>query len=298
MIMDQNKMQRLLRLLMLLSGSRRYTAKEIMKKLDCSERTAYRYLDTLEMSGFILDKQEATYRLQKGGQTNSLQKLLHFSEEEVVVLYETLSFIEGTSSIKEQLIRKLNMLYEYKALNELQPAHDLHKIHLLSEAIRNKKQAVLINYRSSNSDNIKNRLGEPFGFSSDCRAVWFYEYESKSCKQFMISRIEKVKVISHDCENEMFHQIPFTDAFRISGSAEVGKAEAKLSLKAYNLLIEEFPLAREYVREKDGVYNLKIPIAGYQGIGRFVMGLPGEIEVSGSYGFKKYLKEELKKFVN
>ena len=49
---------------------------------------------------------------------------------------------------------------------------------------------------------------------------------------------------------------------------------------------------------QDGAYNLKIPIAGYQGIGRFVMGLPGEVEVSGSSGFKKYLKEELKKFGN
>ena len=291
-------MQRLLRLLMLLAGNRRYSAKEILKRLECSERTAYRYLDTLELSGFVLDKQEATYRLQKGGQTNSLQKLLHFSEEEVVVLYETLSLIEGTSSIKEQLVRKLNMLYEYKALTELQPNDDLHKIHLLSEAIRNKKQAVLINYRSSNSDNIKDRLGEPFGFSPDCRAVWFYEYESKSCKQFMISRVQEVQLGSRDCENEMFHHIPFTDAFRISGSGELGKAEAKLSLKAYNLLIEEFPLAREHVREKDGAYNLKIPIAGYQGVGRFVMGLPGEIEVFGSSGFKKYLKEELKKFRN
>ena len=296
--MDQKKMQRLLRLLMLLSGSRRYTVKEILKKLDCSERTAYRYLDTLELSGFVLDKKEATFRLQKGGQTNSLQKLLHFSEEEVVVLYETLSLIEGTSSIKEQLIRKLNMLYEYKALTELQPNDDLHKIHLLSEAIRNKKQAVLVNYRSSNSDNIKNRLGEPFGFSPDCRAVWFYEYESKSCKQFMISRIQEVESVSRDCENETFHLIPFTDAFRISGAKAIGNVEAALSLKAYNLLTEEFPLAREHVQERNGIYHLKIPIAGYQGVGRFVMGLPGEIEVSGSSGFKRYLKEELKKFLD
>lgn len=291
-------MQRLLRLLMLLSGTRRYSVKEILNKLDCSERTAYRYLDTLELAGFVLDKHDATYRLQKGGHTNSLQKLLHFSEEEVVVLYETLSLIEGTSAIKEQLVRKLNMLYEYKALTELLPGNDLHKLQLLGDAIRNKKQAILINYRSSNSENIKSRCGEPFGITQDCRAVWFYEYESKSCKQFMISRIQEVETVSRDFQNETSHHIPFTDAFRISGAGEIGKAEAKLSLRAYNLLVEEFPLARDHVRKIGGVYHLEVPIAGYQGVGRFVMGLPGEIEVSGSSGFKKYLKEELRKFKN
>ncbi|MEO6683508.1 MAG: HTH domain-containing protein, partial [Ginsengibacter sp.] len=86
--MDQKKMQRLLRLLMLLSGNRRFTVKEILEKLECSKRTAYRYLETLEICGFFLEKHEATYRLQKGSQTSSLQKLLHFSEEDVAVLYE------------------------------------------------------------------------------------------------------------------------------------------------------------------------------------------------------------------
>ncbi|MGN6531600.1 MAG: WYL domain-containing protein [Ginsengibacter sp.] len=71
--------------------------------------------------------------------------------------------------------------------------------------------------------------------------------------------------------------------------------EARLSLKAYNLLIEEFPLSREYVEEDNGGYRLKIPVAGYQGIGRFVMGLPGEIEILSSERFKEFLKEERKK---
>lgn len=294
--MDQKKMQRLLRLLMLLSGSRRYSVKDILNKLDCSERTAYRYLDTLELAGFVLDRHDATYRLQKGGHTNSLQKLLHFSEEEVVVLYETLSLIDGTSAIKEQLVRKLNILYEYKALTELLPGNDLHKIQLLSEAMRNKTQVLLVNYRSSNSDQIKSRRGEPFGFSADCRVVWVYEYESGNSKQFMISRIQEVEVTSSSWQYEVRHHSPYTDAFRISGPDKIGHAEARLSLKAYNLLVEEFPLARNHVEETNGVYHLKIPIAGYQGVGRFVMGLPGEIEVSGSSGFKKYLKKELKKF--
>lgn len=102
---------------------------------------------------------------------------------------------------------------------------------------------------------------------------------------------------SRDWENEPLHTIRFTDAFRISSAKAIDHIEAKLSLKAYNLLLEEFPLSREYLQEDNDSYRLKIPVAGYQGIGRFVMGLPGEIEILGSERFKEFLREERKKFL-
>ena len=91
--------------------------------------------------------------------------------------------------------------------------------------------------------------------------------------------------------------MPFTDAFRISAPKPIGKIEATLSLKAYNLLVEEFTLTREFIKKEEKGYRLDIPIAGYQGIGRFVMGLPGEIEVLATKGFKDFLREERKKEV-
>lgn len=294
--MDQQKMQRQLRFLMLLSGRRYYSLQEIMKIFESCERTVYRYLETFESAGFILEKNKGSYRLQKdAANTRSLQNLMHFSEEEVLILYETLSLIEGTSSVKEQLIRKLNVLYDYKALEQLQQNDDLIKIQILSEAIRNKKQVSLKSYRSSNSDNITDRIVEPFDYMPDYRAIWCYENDSKSCKQFKLARMSEIKLTSRDWENEPLHTIRFTDAFRISSPEAIDHIQAKLSLKAYNLLVEEFPLSREYVREDDDSYMLKIPVAGYRGIGRFVMGLPGEIQILGSESFKEFLREERKK---
>lgn len=294
--MDQRKMQRLLRLLMMLSGKRWYSLQEIMDLLESSERTVYRYLETFESAGFILEKNKGCYRLQKDtANTRSLQNLMHFSEEEVLILYETLALIEGTSSVKEQLIRKLNVLYDYKALRDLQQNDDLTKIQILSDAIRNKKQVSLKSYRSSNSDKISDRTVEPFDYMPDYRSVWCYENESKSCKQFKLARISQIELINRYWEHEPLHTIRFTDAFRISSAKAMDHVEAKLSLKAYNLLIEEFPLSREYVEEANGAYRLKIPVAGYQGIGRFVMGLPGEIEILGSRGFKEFLREDREK---
>jgi len=295
--MDQRKMQRLLRLLMMLSGKRWYSLQEIMELLESSDRTVYRYLETFESAGFVLEKNNGTYRLQKDTtNTRSLQNLMHFSEEEVLILYETLALIEGTSSVKEQLIRKLNVLYDYKAVKEMQQKDDLTKIQILSDAIRNKKQVCLKSYRSSNSDKITDRIVEPFDYMPDYRSVWCYEKESNSCKQFKLARISQIELINRDWENEPLHTIRFTDAFRISCVKPMDNVEARLSLKAYNLLTEEFPLSRKYIEEDNGDYRLIIPIAGYQGIGRFVMGLPGEIEILSSERFKEFLREERKKF--
>lgn len=295
--MDQRKMQKLLRFLILLAGKRWYSLTELMDTIESSGRTVYRYLETFETAGFILEKNKGSYRLQRNSpSTRSLQNLMHFSEEEVLILYETLDFIEGTSPIKEQLIRKLNVIYDHKALEQLQQSDDLTKVQILSDAIRNKKQVNLKSYRSSNSDKITDRKVEPFDYLPDYRSVWCYEYESKSCKQFKLARIDEIELINRDWENELLHKVHFIDAFRISSSKPIDNVQAKMSLKAYNLLLEEFPLSREYVKEENGCYQLKIPVAGYQGIGRFVMGLPGEIEVLGTKGFKEFLREERKKF--
>jgi hypothetical protein len=61
----------------------------------------------------------------------------------------------------------------------------------------------------------------------------------------------------------------------------VATVEALLSLKACNLLGEEYPLAKKHLTQKNGGYRLEIPVAGFEGIGRFVLGLPGEVEVLG-----------------
>ncbi len=84
--MDQQKMLRLLRLLMKLSGKRWCSLREIVSVLDCSERTTYRYLETFETAGFLLERNKGSYRLQKDNANwRSLQSLMHFSEEELVI---------------------------------------------------------------------------------------------------------------------------------------------------------------------------------------------------------------------
>ncbi len=168
------------------------------------------------------------------------------------------------------MIRKLNVLYDYKALEQLRQSDDLTKIQKLSDAIQNKKQVILKNCRSFNSNKITDRKVEPFDYLPDFPSVWSYEYESKSCKQFKLARMSQIEIIQKYWGDELLHRLSFTDAFRISAPKPDGKVSALLSLKAYNLLIEEYRLSKEFITQEDKGYELDIPVAGFNGIGRFV----------------------------
>jgi predicted DNA-binding transcriptional regulator YafY len=265
---------------------------ELQNRFDVSERTIYRYLDAIEVAGFVLNRMNGSYNLQlETAPAQTLQKLLHFTEEEAYLFYKTLSLIEGASPLKERLVNKLNALYDFMALSQVQDTNSIEIVSKLGEAIREKKQVLLQQYRSSNSDNISDRKVEPFEFLADYSAIWSYDKESKTCKQFRIARINDVQPLPGKWQHEAKHQVPFVDAFRMAAKAPVSTVEAYLSLKAYNLLAEEFPLADKFVKPGDGFYHLDIPVADFNGIGRFVLGLLDEVQLVGPAEFLIFLKE-------
>ena len=282
---------------MLLSGHRRYTLVELMEKFEQSDRTIYRHLEEIENAGFVLNRRDGTYQLQSDNDAvRSLKKLLHFSEEEAFLLYKTIGLLEGTSPIKDRLAGKLNSLYDFRALSLL-PGKNTHEaISRLGEAIREDKQALLRAYRSGNSDRITDRIVEPFDFLTDYSGVWCYDPESNSSKHFKIARIETVEVLTAPAIYHTRHSIPFTDAFRMSAPNAIATVEATLTLKACNLLLEEYPLAEAYLEAVNGHYHLRIPVADFNGIGRFALGLPGEVNVIGPVEFADFLKERMKSF--
>ena len=117
--MKDTKTKRILQLLMMLSGSRVYSMSELKSRFDMSSRNIGRDLELIESCGFLLERASG-YRLQSDKSTNrNLKNLLHFSEEEVSILYETLSYIEGDSPVKERLVKKMNTFYDLKALEQL-----------------------------------------------------------------------------------------------------------------------------------------------------------------------------------
>lgn len=283
-------MEKSLRLLMLLAHNRSYSREEIAERFEISERSVYRHLSQIENSGFVLDRSNGRYKLLKDERNLSLRKLLHFTQEEAYILYKSLSAIEASNTFLISLIKKLHTLYDFQALKQMQFQDNIEKVKLLSDAIQNKKQVVLKQYQSSNSQTITDRIVEPFEYMKDYKAIWCLDLEDNIIKQFRISRITDVEILSVNWSYEELHQSPFTDAFRMAADKPIANVKARLSLKAYNLIREEYPLSDTYLKEEESnTYHLDIPIADYHGIGRFVLGLPGEIKVEGPKEFIEFL---------
>ena len=293
--MSQSKMSRLLRLMMLLNSNRTYSMEELEERTEMSDSTLYRYLDTFEEAGFLINRKDGRYNLKaEDKNVRELNKLFHFSEEEAYILYKTLSLLEKSSPVKEKLIHKLHTLYDFKNMAAAQQNSQIEIISSITTAIEEKKQLEIIAYRSSNSDSISNRIVEPFEFLDGHAAIWCFDTANNQCKQFRLARMRSVQLLTTGWEYETAHHIPFCDAFRLSAPSPIATVVATLSLKAYNLLTEEFPLSLTFIKTDDKQYLLTIPVADYQGIGRFVMGLCDEIVVQRPKSFLNFLEKKKK----
>jgi len=82
---DQPRLERLLRLLMMLSGTFSIRLKEIAKRLEISQRTVYRYIETLRDAGFIITRNDNLIKVDKESPyLKDISDLLHFTHEDAI----------------------------------------------------------------------------------------------------------------------------------------------------------------------------------------------------------------------
>ena len=267
--MDQPKIERMLRLMMLLTANNRYTVEELSSKLDTSIRTIYRYIDTFKEAGFLINKSGDYFRIDKRSKYfKDISQLVHFTEEEAYILNSAECVIKGENA------RNVNSIIE---------------------AIENKKQIVLHNYTSAHSKNVSDRLVEPLSFTTNYIQVWAYEVSSGKNKLFKLSRIGSVEVLENDWEFESEHKEGLMDLFRINSFEQI-PIKLKLGLRASSLLVEEYPLAEKYLSpapDSPSFPILETYVCGYEGVGRFVLGLLDDIEILEGDGLKDFLKKRM-----
>lgn len=295
-----NKVERLLKLMLWLSSGRWYRREEIMERLQLTERSVYRYLAAMRGAGLIVEQGDSGYRIRKiEPRILELSDLLHFSEEEAMILKEAISAVDDTNELKANLIRKLYSLYDFDRVADtvVQPDR-LPVIHNLLIAIREKRQVVIRDYHSSHGNLIRDRLIEPFDLAINYRIVWAFDPESRKNKVFRTSRIRTVDLTDKFWQYAEMHEIEPCDVFRVYGKQKF-PVKLRLSLTAYNLMIEEFPLSGSFVtRVNDQEYLYDGWVTSWEGIGRFVMGLCGEVEVIAPKAFKTLLVAKANEFIN
>ena len=289
--MDQPKLERLLRLMKLLTANTTYNVDQLAERLQMSRRTVYRYIDTFREAGFVIKKSGDCIRLDKESpHFRDISQLVHFTEEEAVILKNTIENIDDTNKLKQNLKRKLYSVYDNKTLaHTVVRGKNAPNIRRLIEAIEQERQAVLHGYLSAHGGGVRDRRVEPFAFTTNYVQVWCYDLESHTNKLFKTSRIGSVELSEAAWEHQEAHSEGFIDAFRMHGGAR-RRVRLELGLLAYNLLCEEYPLAERDVRPLGrGRWLLDTEVAGFAGVGRFVVGLLDDIRIVDSPELTTYI---------
>lgn len=298
--MDQPKIERVLRLMKMMTGNNNYTVEEMAERLGISYRSVYRYIETFKESGFVVQRKEGgIYKLGKESRYfKEISQLIHFTDEEAHIVNQLIEGLDNTNMLKQNLRKKLTSVYNCTSMaDSVVEGKNATNINRLIDAITEKKQVVFKDYASSHTSIIRDRLVEPFGFTTNYVQVWCYEPESGLNKLFNTARIGAVEILATDWQFEKEHHEGYIDIFRITGY-EQHNVQLELGVRSHNLLIEEYPLATRDLKQIDDTHwLLDTMVCDYMGIGRFAMGVLGDIRIL-TPEFEEYIKDEISYYYN
>lgn len=296
--MDQPRVERVFRLMRLMTGNAYFTIDELAERLETSYRSVYRYIDTFKELGFVVEKIHGNvYRLVKApAPFKDLSKLVYFSDEEAKIVCNLIENLDSSNTLKAALYKKLAAIYDLTSINEFKGTKsNAACVQALSNAMEEKQKVVLKNYASANSGEVRDRVVEPFGFTNNHIEVWAYDCEKGDCRLFKIPRIEWVDLLHEDWDHEEKHHRKNIDAFHMAYDGKGMPVKLELSLRAKNLLEEEFPLAEPEIRQEDGKWFYEGRVGALEGVGRFCIGLAGDVRVVDTPKLSTYIKEYVEK---
>jgi len=286
-------------LLRILQNPYRFTLKEL------ATHFGYRGIDTvkedvnsLRHAGIQIDiKRTDNYRyaILPNNEFKELKYLQPLTKEDKACLSRALDYVKGID--KHYLTRKLDSLYDFQQLGLRSLSKpSLARIDRLESAMKHKKQAVLINYRS-NSGTIKDRIVEVFHIDTEMDTIQTLDVESNPLgnRHFLLSRIERVKVLDQSWQHEDLHSFQRTDVFRIANNEQV-LVELRLDIYAYNILVETYPkaLSEIFPDEEPNKYFFQSKVnKDFKGITNYILGnaAQAKIEIVGPEALRERVRE-------
>ena len=300
--MRHDKLERELRLLLLLTENRGYTVQEICKRLELSRRNLYYYLEFFRDAGFIVEHRNHCYSIARESPFfRNLEAAVNFTEDEAIAMRQILDKTAVQGVVVDQLKRKLDKFYDLEILNNVELREQMARnVSNLYDAIKGRYVVVLKDYASAHSNTVSDRVVEPFLFMNGNGEIRCYEIASGMNKTFKLSRIGEVKMLDLTWSHESEHRQMFTDVFMFSSEKQhtVTLLLGRLSMQ---VLREEYPQTERYIVPNEPLagdgnpcrWRVELPVCSYVGVGRFVLGLFEDIEVLGNEEFKEYLRNKV-----
>jgi predicted DNA-binding transcriptional regulator YafY len=319
---NQHRIYRVFQLINQLQAGPAKSSGSLAKMLGVTVRSVYRYLDLLEQLGFRVEKDahgkfflaaSGIYGPTPEGFTadgstpeGAAGQPEPFTPQESAYLAQLVLATGRDHPLAEGVLLKVLPMEhsEGSELAALDPAvlevgarmvfraHLAKAVEALSYAIQHKRQVVLRGYYSANSQTQSDRRVEPQCFTDNFATLSAYEPTSGTNKYFRVERISAVEVLPDAMEHEEKHAYFKPDVFGFQGQHEPLQVEWTMTLRASLLLQEEYPMSRALVVPADepGRYRFSATVYSYKGPGRFVLGFLDDVDVTGSDGFRKYLR--------
>lgn len=253
-----------------------YTLRELSERYGVSRDSIKRDFAELNNAGFVLDRDSRNrYAFVVDQPLRQLQSLLHFSEEDQVLLDQVIDQLDVTTAQGERLRAKLASLYDYRKLGHsyLRKPY-LNKVDALLKAKAEKRQVILEDYRSSNSNGVGHRLVEPFHPSPPDDTVHTFDVDKQALRHFRISRFTRVRILDTPWAYENHHSIRPTDPFRIVDAKQV-MVHLRFSVGAYNELVERYPMTKSHIEpsELPDYYDFQVEVNHrFLGLTNFILG--------------------------
>lgn len=289
-IIPQAKLLRLFQIIAVLKAGH-WTIRQLAERFDTSERTIYRYINLLEEVDFLIEKDFDNRYFIITSEDDPSQS--QFSVEETRLMKKLIQSGTDDNPLKNLLLKKLSLNSELDSMPRLFLKARLGKfVDQFAEAIRDKKQVILKNYHSAHSNEIRDRLVEPIHFGDNYQSIMALDTADKICKQFKLDRIGEVIPFNKEFAFEHLHKKNQTDIFGFNGDANTW-VTLQLSLRAYLLLREEYPLSLPFLTKEEDHYLFHGPVANFDGVGRFVLGLIDEVKIKSPDSFIDFLRNKL-----
>ncbi len=274
---DYSTKTRLLRLLIaIMERPKIYTKRKLAEIYGVSTDTIKHDFEAIRNAGFLLLYDERhRYYLQENQPLKQLKDLLHFTEEDQQLLYDAIDRIASHDKRGKALKKKLSALYDWHLLGHsyLRKPY-LTRLDLLLQAQKEKRQVVLKNYHSSNSNEIRDRRVEPFHPAPPEDTVQAFDVEQRQIRHFRISRIERVQLTDTPWQFEGHHHVQATDPFRIVNNDQV-MVHLRINISGYNELLERYPLTKSHIlpTEDPNIYDFQCRVnAEFKGLTNFILG--------------------------
>lgn len=284
---DQQKLYTVFQLIRLLSAPPAKDVAQLTRQLGLKKSTVYEYVNLLKRVGYIVetDVQHRKYIDFQAG--NNKAGVL--SVDELSHLQEILQQMGVQSALSQTIIHKLELNLSLVPLADALPQlHTSRIIQLIRSGINIKHRLILRRYRSLTSNTVEDRHIAPLEITQDYRYLIAWDINKQGQRQFKINRIEDVDLLDEPIITK--HVPSPMDIFGLTGDDWLS-VRLQLSSTAQHLLIEEFPLSRPYIRTINQQTIFDGMVRNWKGVGRFVLGLPGEIKVLQPQAFIDYLEK-------